>query len=116
MESILFDLNYLGESSQEELTAYRKLGSVSDLKRLKRQEARRIKRIRQCVRVLKNLLLGAFLVVDLWLILSWVDIVSHNLDPNPVYQAVKAIPVDMFPHTEHCECVMKFVLNEGGQP
>lgn len=26
--------------------------------------------------------------------------------PNPVYQAVKAIPVDMFPHTEHCECVM----------
>ena len=28
------------------------------------------------------------------------------------YKAVKAIPVDMFPHTEHCECVMKFVLEE----
>ncbi len=28
------------------------------------------------------------------------------------YQAVKAVPVDMFPHTEHCECVMKFVLKE----
>ena len=26
------------------------------------------------------------------------------------YRAVKAIPVDMFPHTEHCECVMKLVL------
>ena len=26
------------------------------------------------------------------------------------YKAVKVIPVDMFPHTEHCECVMKFVL------
>lgn len=25
------------------------------------------------------------------------------------YKAVKAVPVDMFPHTEHCECVMKFV-------
>lgn len=28
------------------------------------------------------------------------------------YKAIKAIPVDMFPHTEHCECVMKFVLEE----
>ena len=28
------------------------------------------------------------------------------------YRAVKAIPVDMFPNTEHCECVMKFVLKE----
>ena len=26
------------------------------------------------------------------------------------YRAVKAVPVDMFPHTEHCECVMKLVL------
>ena len=25
---------------------------------------------------------------------------------RPIYRAVKAIPVDMFPHTEHCECVM----------
>ena len=28
------------------------------------------------------------------------------------YTAVKAVPVDMFPHTEHCECVMKFTLKE----
>lgn len=28
------------------------------------------------------------------------------------YKAIKAIPVDMFPHTEHCECVMKFTLKE----
>ena len=26
------------------------------------------------------------------------------------YHAVKAVPVDMFPHPEHCECVMKLVL------
>ncbi|MBQ2929374.1 MAG: 23S rRNA (uracil(1939)-C(5))-methyltransferase RlmD [Clostridia bacterium] len=26
------------------------------------------------------------------------------------YRAVKAVPVDMFPHTEHCECVMKLIL------
>ena len=34
------------------------------------------------------------------------------LTKGHVYRAVKAIPVDMFPHTEHCECVMKFVLEE----
>ncbi len=28
------------------------------------------------------------------------------------YKAIKAIPVDMFPHTEHCECVMRFTLKE----
>ena len=28
------------------------------------------------------------------------------------YRAVKAVPVDMFPHTEHCECVMLFVKEE----
>ncbi|MBR6668721.1 MAG: 23S rRNA (uracil(1939)-C(5))-methyltransferase RlmD [Clostridia bacterium] len=27
------------------------------------------------------------------------------------YKAVKAVPVDMFPHTEHCECVMLFQLS-----
>jgi len=27
-----------------------------------------------------------------------------------VYRAVKAVPVDMFPHTDHCECIMKFEL------
>lgn len=31
---------------------------------------------------------------------------------DQVYRAVKAVPVDMFPHTEHCECVMKFMLKE----
>ena len=28
------------------------------------------------------------------------------------YKAVKAVPVDMFPHTEHCECVMKFIRED----
>ena len=28
------------------------------------------------------------------------------------YRAVKAVPVDMFPHTEHCECVMLFVKED----
>ena len=32
------------------------------------------------------------------------------------YKAVKAIPVDMFPFTEHCECVMLLTRHPEGQP
>ena len=32
------------------------------------------------------------------------------------YKAVKAIPVDMFPFTEHCECVMLLTRSPEGQP
>ena len=28
------------------------------------------------------------------------------------YKALKAVPVDMFPHTEHCECVMLFTKED----
>ncbi len=37
---------------------------------------------------------------------------ARFLVKDQVYRAVKAVPVDMFPHTEHCECVMKFTLKE----
>ena len=37
---------------------------------------------------------------------------ARFLVKDQVYRAVKAVPVDMFPHTEHCECVMKFMLKE----
>ena len=35
---------------------------------------------------------------------------ARFLVKDQVYRAVKAVPVDMFPHTEHCECVMLFQL------
>ena len=36
---------------------------------------------------------------------------ARFLVKDQVYRAVKAVPVDMFPHTEHCECVMLFQLS-----
>lgn len=86
METIIFDLNYLGESSQDQLDAYRKLGSVKYLKHLRQREIRRKKLFRRTLRALKNLFLGACLAFDIWVFISWVDIVLHNTRPDPVYQ------------------------------
>ena len=87
MQTILFDLNYLGESSQEELAAYRKLGSVRTLRRLKEQETQRNRRRNCKFKALKAVVSGAFLAFDVWFFASWVDVITHNVDPNPVYQA-----------------------------
>ena len=87
METILFELNYLGESSQEQLDAYRNIGSVKQLRRMKRQEMRRRRRINGFKKNLTNAVFGAMWALDAWVILSWIDIVMHNLDANPVYQA-----------------------------
>ena len=87
MDTILFHLNYLGKSSQRELDAYRNIGSVGYLKRLKQQEVRRMRVHKRIKAVLKNLLYGIFIVGYVWLLLSWIDTVAHNTDPEPVYQA-----------------------------
>ena len=34
-----------------------------------------------------NVLTGVCGLVMAWGVLSWVDVVMHNLNPNPVYQA-----------------------------
>ena len=87
METIIFDLNYLGESSQEQLDAYRKLGSVRSLKRLSDKERQRRKLKKNLKKAFTGILCTAFLAFDLWLIASWFDIVTHNTCPDPVYQA-----------------------------
>lgn len=86
METILFDLNYLGESSQDELSAYRNVGSVRTFRRLKAQERQRIRRRRLSVKAIKALLWSAVFAFDAWIFISWVDIVLHNTRPNPIYQ------------------------------
>lgn len=87
METIFIHLNNLGESSQEQLDAYRKLGSVRHLKRLTQQEIRRKKLLKRTWWALKKLFLGACLAFDLWVILSWVDIIADNTSMNPVHHA-----------------------------
>lgn len=87
METIIVDLNYLGESSQEQLNAYRKLGSVRSLKLLKQQEARRRRRRAQIISALKILFWCACVAFDIWLLASFIDTALHNSHPYPVYQA-----------------------------
>lgn len=89
MKQIMIEMNYLGVSQQRELDAYRKLGTVAHLKRLRRQEIRRIKRLRATIRILRKLVLGvcvAFELFELWVFISWIDIIAHNMKPDPVYQ------------------------------
>lgn len=87
METIILDLNYLGESSQEQLDAYRNIGSIRTLRRLKEQEIRRRKRIKRILWALKTLILGACLAFDLWIFISWIDIIADNTTLNPVHYA-----------------------------
>lgn len=86
MEQIILELNYLGESSQRELDAYRNIGSVHHLRRLRRQEIRRKKMLKCSLWALKNFILGACLAFDIWIFISWIDIILHNTKPDPVYQ------------------------------
>ena len=83
---IIIELNYLGESSQRELEAYRKLGSIHYLKRLKQQVIRRKRMLKNILQALKNFTLGAVFAVGAWVFISWIDVAMHNLEPNPVYQ------------------------------
>lgn len=87
METIILDLNYLGESSQQQLDEYRNIGSVRTLRRLKEQEIRRRKRIKRILWALKNLFFGACLAFDLWIFISWIDIIADNTTLNPVHYA-----------------------------
>lgn len=87
METIFLELNYPTEYNQEQLDAYRNIGSVAHLKRLRRQELKRIKRMRRIKLALKGIFLGACVAFGIWVLASWVDVVLHNTNPNPVYQA-----------------------------
>ena len=45
------------------------------------------KMMKKACNVLGKMWLGGTAVVGLWLLASWVDVVTHNLDTNPVYQS-----------------------------
>ena len=87
METILIDLTHIVESDNEELNAYRKLGSVKRLSRMKQREAERRCRIKLFKKIATNLLVAASIVFIIWVFASWMDIAFHNLDTNPVYHA-----------------------------
>lgn len=86
MEQVIIEMNYLGASQQRELDAYRTLGSVAHLKRLRKQEIRRIKRLKAALQILKNLILSVYVAFGVWVFVSWIDIILHNIKPDPIYQ------------------------------
>lgn len=86
IEQVIIEMNYLGASQQRELDAYRTLGSVVHLKRLRKQEIRRIKRLKAAMQILKNLILSVYVAFGVWVFVSWIDIILHNIKPDPIYQ------------------------------
>lgn len=86
MEDLILEMSYLSEESQRELDSYRNIGSVSTFKRLRRQEAARIRRRKQIKWAVSSLFFGICFALDIWVFASWIDIILHNLDPDPVYQ------------------------------
>ena len=74
------------DSLERELDGYRNIGSVRHLKRLRQQEIRRKKLLERTLWALKNLFFVALLAFDIWVLVSWIDIITHNLCPSPVYQ------------------------------
>lgn len=86
MKPTIVETNYLCESSQRELEAYRKLRSACCRKRLNQQKIRRKKIFKLILQVIANFVLQILLALDIWVFLSWVDIVLHNTQENPVYQ------------------------------
>ena len=41
---------------------------------------------KKVVKVIEYILCGISISFLLWLLLSWIDVVLHNLNPEPVYQ------------------------------
>lgn len=87
MKETVIDLSQYYSSQQRELEAYRRLGTVQELRRMRRLEIRRKNRIKVAKKLLKLLFFGAALLFDIWVFASWIDIILHNLNPDPIYQA-----------------------------
>ena len=85
--TIKLDLNYPRGYSQRELDAYRKIGTLTRLTQLKQREIRRRRRCRIIKKAVALILMASVYTIGAWMLLSFLDIVIHNLDPNPVYQS-----------------------------
>lgn len=67
---VLADVRLLDESSQRELYAYRKLGSVKEFRRLKQQEFRRRETRERLHQIINTLLAGALLAACTTIIMT----------------------------------------------
>lgn len=81
-ETITIRLNYSDESTRRELTAYRRIGSVAYLNRLKQEEIRRRRQWKHAKRVLENVLFWSILAFDIWVAISIFSILYHDAGCN----------------------------------
>ena len=90
MERNLYHQNYFSHFGQQELLEYSKLGSVNYLKYLRTEQKRRIKRRKARKQAMKYILKYSLITLQvlfiLWIIMSWIDVMSNNSVPNPMYQ------------------------------
>ena len=86
MQETVIDLKEYRASQQRELAAYRKLGTVAHLKRLRRQEIRRKQLYKQLETLTILVLCGGSFLFHIWIFASFIDVVLQKLNLNSVYQ------------------------------
>ena len=72
MDDVQFELNYLCESSQRELSVYKSIGSAKSFKRLKEAEIRRNKRWNLFKKVATAIILCSGVMCCIWVFVSGV--------------------------------------------
>lgn len=87
MQETIIDRSEYSVSQQRELYAYRRLGTVAHLKRLRAQEIRRNQLLKLCRKVISTMFWVNCALFDIWVFVSWIDIILHNTSPNPIYQS-----------------------------
>lgn len=81
-DTIVINLNYPHNHEQQELNAYRHIGSVEYLKRLKRLEIQRRARLNRAKHVLEATLFWSILTFDIWVVTSFVGVIFHDSSWN----------------------------------
>ena len=86
MQKTVIDLKEYRASQQRDLAAYRKLGTVAHLKRLRRQEIRREQLYKQLKTLTLLVLCVGSLLFHIWIFSSFIDVVLQKFNFNSAYQ------------------------------
>jgi hypothetical protein len=74
-EQAVQEMKYLCDSNEKELEAYRKLGSVADLRRLKRQEIRKSRRADRFHEHMVRLTVGCTAFIGIWTAIYYIALI-----------------------------------------
>lgn len=87
VQETIIGLNEYSVSQQRELCAYRKLGTVAYLKRLRAEEIYRNQLLKLIRKVIGAMFWVNCALFDIWVSASWIDIILHTTGPNAIYQS-----------------------------